>query len=119
MILACFQCVPTLPGGPRRDPIRSQQVVCLAGCAHYVVNPWLRFVFLLVLWYAVEGRVAVGVLVAFFLLVGVLWVGVKVVWFIVGRLVDAGGVRSCGTSLGLSLRMCDVFSSFLNVLRTP
>ena len=72
--------------------------------------------------------VAVGVLVALFLLSGVLWVGldrvflrftVWVVWFIVGNFVVVHGVCSCGTSFDflfvcimILIRRCRVWSFF-------
>ena len=96
IILARFQYI--LLSEDTRDSICCQEVVNLVGCSHYVVNPWLQFVSQLVWWHAVEGRFAVSVLVAFFLLVGVLWVGlgrvvlpftVWVVWSIVSSFFEA------------------------------
>ena len=52
-----------------------QQVICCVRCSHYVVDPWFQFVFWLVVWNFVEGGVALCVVAAFFLLVGVLGVG--------------------------------------------
>ena len=63
---------------PRRNSICCQQVICLVSCQHYV--------FRLVVRNFVEGGFSVGVVAAFFYLVGVLWVGFSrvFVWFAVG-----------------------------------
>ena len=40
-----FPMHPALTDDPRRHSNSCQQLVCLAGCAHCVVNPWLQHVF--------------------------------------------------------------------------
>ena len=66
---------PALSEHPRRDPICCRQVVCLAGCAHHVVDLWLQCVFCLVLWHAVEGGSGIAVTYDFILIAEVLWIG--------------------------------------------
>ena len=92
IIPACSQNFVLYPEDPRRDSISNQQVVCLVCCSsHSAVDPSLQIVFLIVLWHAVEGKVAVSVVVASFLLVRVLWADLHrvflrfVVWFVRGR----------------------------------
>ena len=58
-------------------PLAFNRSSVLGGCAHYVVNPWLQFNFLIFLRFVVEGGVAVGVLAADFLFVGILRVGLS------------------------------------------
>ena len=61
LLLVCF----ALSEDPRFDPVSRHQVVRL----------WLMFCFFDVLWHTAEEDVAFNVLVAFFLLVGVLELG--------------------------------------------
>ena len=49
----------------------SHEVICHVPCSHCAVDPWLQFVFWLIVWRFVEGGVPVCVVAAFFVLVGV------------------------------------------------
>ena len=64
LFLECF----ALSEDPRFDPVSRYQVVRL----------WLMFCFFVVLWHTAEEDVAFNVVVAFFLLLGVLELGLVV-----------------------------------------
>ena len=102
IILVGFQYI--LPKDPRRDSVCCQQIIGFARYLHNVVHPRFQLVSWIVVWNFVHGGVVVWVVTAFFFLDGVKKVGFrrvallsKVVGLAVGGIVDARGVRNCGT----------------------